>query len=214
MQNIRKRTTPRLRGARLSRSTVRAIPHPPPVDPQVKQSMRLRYSCTTAATNKQILFSNILDGVLIATTATAGYDLFTAVRVKAVEVWAVPSQGSAPTPVRVQFPSLPDGGGLVGDARVFSDTSMGIEPAHVIARPDPKSALGLWNNNGGDVAFLLTCPIGAVIDLLVDLRIDQNTAPVTTAALVSATVGNMYFRGLDGLAVAATTLPADAPLTR
>jgi hypothetical protein len=214
MQNIRKRTAPRLRGARLSRSAVMAIPHPPPVFPQVKQSMRLRFSCTTAATNKQILFLNILDSVLFAATAVVGYDLFTAVRVKAVEVWALPSQGSAPTPVRVQFPALPDGGGLAGDGRVFSDTSMGIEPAHVIARPDPKSALGLWNDSNGTVAFLLTCPIGAVIDVLVDFRIDQNVTPSSTNALVAATVGNMYFRGLDGLAVAATTLPADAPLTR
>lgn len=53
----------------------------------------------------------------------------------------------------------------------------------------------------------ISCPTGSIIDLAVTFKC-RNGAAVTAAtnALVGATVGATYFRGLDGLATAGTQL--------
>jgi hypothetical protein len=191
-----------------------AIPHPPPVSPQVHLHQRLRFTCqTTPSVNQAITNLSLLGAIYVASDAVTGWKLFSAVRLRKVEVWAAPVQGGAPAAVRVQF----DEAGTAepsGSTKVHSDTSMGIEPAHVVCSPDPKSACAFWQGSSGATMFLLTCPVGAVIDLVVDYKRDQTVAPLqVNNALVGATVGQLYYRGLDGLALAGTTLPADAPLT-
>jgi len=188
-----------------------AFSHPPPIDPQLRQEMRLRFTCTTAAVAKVITWQNLLDTIIVATSAITAVDLFDTVKIKKVEVWAVPVQGNAPQAVRVQFGGVQ--GSPSGSGRVFSDTSMGVTPAHVLAVPEKLSTDAMWQLSNAYTAFLLTCPVAAVIDVVVSFRTIQNVAVVAAAVPAAATVGEMYFRGLDGLAAAGTTLPADAPLT-
>lgn len=186
------------------------ISRPPTIDPQLKQTFRLRFSCTTAAVGLQITYRNLLDTIFVASAAAVGWDVFDVVKLKAVEVWAAPVQGGAPTPVRVRFTG---NAGFVGDGHVVADTSMGVQPAHIIARPQKLSLPALWSESNTGVCFELTCPVGAVVDVMLAFRQVDTVAPVATAHVpVVATVGQFYFRGLDGLAVAGTTLPADAPL--
>lgn len=192
--------------------------HPPPINPQIKHSQRMRYFASAAAgvTNQQVTFANILDGIIVATTATAGTKLFDQVRVKAVEVWAAgltPQSGVINLPATVMVTFNGDTTGASGDARVFSDTSMSIEPAHVRAVPSKGSQASQWQANGAGNCFLLTCPSGAVIDVEVEFRNDDS-APTATAALVGATAGEIYYRGLDSVAIATTVLTPVALLTR
>jgi len=166
--------------------------------------------------NKVITFPNLLDTILMATTAIAPFDVYDQVRVEFVEVWAVPVVGGT-AQVAVQFAGASLG--LAGDGRVYSDNSMGIEPAHVKCRPDRLSGAGMWQNGAATAAgipnaFLLTCPVGSVIDVKLSFKTIATQAPVAAgAASVGATVGDIFYRGLDGLAVAGTTLPAVAPVT-
>jgi hypothetical protein len=189
-----------------------AISHPPPINPQLIYSQRFRFSCTTAATNKVITFQDLLDMMGVAVTAILGYELFDQVKLSAVECWAVPILG-ANTQVSVQFAAAQAGG--VGDGRVHSDSSMGIEPAHVLARPNVMSQTAQWQTyQSAGSCFLLTCPVGAVIDVACSFRTLSALAPTPAQnALVGATIGDIYYRGLDGLGAAATTLPAQAPVT-
>jgi len=182
------------------------IAHPPVIQPQLKHRQRLRFTCTTAQNQANISFRNILDGINIATTAATAYQLFDQVKIHAVEVWAAPVQGAAPAVVSVAF-----GGqtlGALGDGRVWGDSSMGVEPAHVRAVPQRQSQAAQWQVSGASVALELTCPVAAVIDVDVSFR----TVPAISPAAVqnvpaAATVGQLYYRGLDGLAAAATQLP-------
>jgi len=179
----------------------RAIAHPPQI-PQlnIAHSVRMRFIAGSAA-NSNITFQNLLDVFLVASGATAVWDVFNAVRIRAVEVWAVPVIGNATT-TEVQF--LGNVAGQYGKPQVFTDTSMGVQPAHVRAVPNRQSSLALWQQSSADVAFNIQCPAGSVIDLELSYigRFGVPFAAQNASAATSA--GAFYVRGFDGLAVATT----------
>jgi len=179
------------------------ISHPPTISNYVvKHSTRLRFTAG-AAIDQAITFADLLDTLLVAKTAVAGSDLFQSVKVRGVEVWASPVLGTATT-VIVGF--LGATSGEVGDQSVHTDTSMGIQPAHVLARPTLRSLASNFQLASAGEAFYLNCPTGSVVD--VELTFNGAFAASVAAqnALVGATAGATYLRGLDGLAVAASKL--------
>jgi len=164
---------------------------------------------SNAAVLALITWENLLDSIGVATTTIAGFQVFDQVRLNAVEVWSTPAIGAAST-VSVQFATAVLG--VQGDGRVHSDTSMSIEPAHIVARPSPLSQTAQWQASSNNAAFTLTCPTGSVVDVTLAFRVLSTRPPTALQnALVAATVGDIFYRGLDGLATAATQLPAQAP---
>jgi hypothetical protein len=181
------------------------IPHPPPLPSYgITRETRMRFQ-STAAASTQITFQNLLDTVLIAVGATVAADFFESVKVKSVEVWAVAALG---TPVTASVIFTGTIVGAQGDQKVHTDTSMGIEPAHVKARPDPLTQVGQFQASSTDNAFLLTVPAGAVIDVSMTFRqpvLGQSVG--SQNGLVGATTGVLYYRGLDGKTTALTNFP-------
>jgi hypothetical protein len=145
--------------------------------------------------------------MLVATTAIAGVQLFQAVRIRKVEMWAIPAQGGLPTSVSVEFSGVT--AGIVGDQLIHTDTSMGVQPAHVSAVPSARSLASDYQVASSATAFQLTVTNAAsvVVDVHFTFRGQLGVAPgAVSQALVGATVGAQYLRGLDGLAIASTTL--------
>jgi len=178
------------------------IPHPPQIgNLAVTHSTKLRFITNAAVAQTPVTFASLLDTLLFAASTTAMYDLFQQVRIRAVELWAVPVVGNA-TSVQVEFTDQTLG--AVGDARVHSDTSMGIQPAHVRARPQARSGTALFQASNPNSAFVLTCPSGTVIDVELSFRGLPHLAKLAQNVGVAATTGAWYFRGLDGLAIATT----------
>jgi hypothetical protein len=201
-RNSRSRTQQKGRGRE-------AQSHPPQTSFQLATSRRLRFSVTTALTEAPITFQNLLDTIAVATSATTAQDLFTHVKVKAVEMWSVPVVGNVAL-VACAFTGI--SAGAAGTGRVISDTSMGIQPAHIIARPERMSQVGQYQPSGAKVAFELTCPVGAIIDLVVSFRNAlDNGATATQNVPVAASGGQLFYRGLDGLAIATTQIPPQVP---
>jgi len=190
-----------------------AFSHPPQIRPQLKHRQRMRFVCITAGT-QQVSFANLLDSMLVATAAVQGYQVFDTVRVEFVEMWACPAASNSPLTVSVEFSAT--AGIAAGDGGVYSDTSVGVTPAHVFAKPDPRANASLWNASGTGIAFTLAnCPINAIVDVGVSFRNNDAAGPsAVSQALVAAQVGQFYYRGLDGQAVAATKFPAQAVLTQ
>ncbi len=180
------------------------ISHPPTIGNQLLTVNKLMRFTASSAFDANITFLDLLDTWLVAATATTGYDLFQAVKVNSVEVWALPTIGQAST-VAVQFGSLSTG--FVGDRSVHTDTSMGIEPAHVIARPNKKSLASQFQVGNNVVAFTLTCPAGSVIDVNLTFKSSLQYSLAAQGSLSGATAGYQYFRGLDGEVKASTVLP-------
>jgi len=119
-----------------------------------------------------------------------------------VEVWCDQTAGNAAT-VQVIFDGV--SAGSVGDQRLHTDTSMGIQPAHVKCRPSPKSLASTFQITSNNTAFYVGCPSGSVVDVeLTFVQSSTLTAVATQNVLVGAVAGAPYWRGLDGLAIATT----------
>ncbi len=186
----------------------REVPYGPSHPPQLngielRHAVTLRY-LTGAAANvyTSITFANLLDTLLVALTAVTAQDLFQTVKIRRVRVWSVPALGTTSS-VSVEFSGVT--AGIVGDQAIHTDTSMGIEPAYVSARPSPKCLAADYQVSSAAVAFILNCPPGSVLDLELSFRSQYATANAAAAvAPVGATPGAQYIRGCDGLATAAS----------
>jgi hypothetical protein len=190
---------------------VQSIPHPPLIQPQIRHHQRLRF-VTNAAVSASITFGNLLDALLVASSATQGYQVFDQVKVKAVECWAIAAIGTSTT-VTVSFPG--NTGGDAGDGRVLADTSVSTEPAHVYAKPAKLSAAAMWQSTASGMnAVSFIGPTGMIVDVEVAYRNTDSAPTVVTNALVAAVTGQFYYRGLDGLPIASTQFVPQATNTR
>lgn len=153
-----------------------------------------------------VTFQNLLDLCLVGTGATTLVNLFFAVKVRNVELWTVPTLGTAAT-VSLTFSGATVGAS--GDQKTHTDTSMGIAPAHVKARPDRLTQAGQYQPTSADVAWLMSIPSGTVVDVSLSLRnpIDGNGPISSQNPGVGVNAGQLYYRGLDGKAIATTQLP-------
>jgi hypothetical protein len=175
--------------------------HPPQINGyEITHDKRLRFTVTAAAAATVITFQNLLDTVLLATTAVAGFDLFDVVRLNHVEVWGQAALGQSST-VGVTFVTV------TGDRSVHTDTSLGVKPAYVKAVPSEKSLASFWQVSAAGNCFAVQCGAGSVIDVSLSFKTASATPTAAQNALVGATVGEIYFRGLDGLASAGTNMP-------
>jgi hypothetical protein len=180
--------------------------HPPPIKPQNSHRQRMRFQCDQSGT-LTVSFTDLLDCLLVATTTTQVFQQYDFVRVRCVEVWCASTTLGVPITVGVQF----NGGssnGLVGDGRQISDTAMGSEPAHVRARPDPRSQAGQWNtNNSTSSAFTVVTPNNSIVDVTCDYMNVVSAPTLAQNVAVGATIGQFYYRGLDAIAFATTKYP-------
>jgi len=178
------------------------ISHPPPIQEYaVRHGTKLRF-VTNAAFQGVITFQNLLDTMLMAATAVLGYDIFLAVKIRAVEVWA---EAVAGTPVTTTVTFSGANVGSLGDQRLHTDSSMGVQPAHLRCAPSPKSLASDFQVSSSATAFTLSCPTGTVIDVdLTFVQATEGTATPAQNALVGAIAGAPYWRGLDGVAAAAS----------
>jgi hypothetical protein len=183
---------------------VQMIPRPPPIsDYTVRHSTRLRFTANTAI-DMAVTFADLLDTILLARTTVLGSDLFFAVKVRFVEVWALSAIGTASN-VSVTYGGV--GVSSIGDQKMHTDSSMGIEPAHVLARPSARSLAATYQVTGSGEAFLINCPTGSVVDVGLSFVGAYGQPVAAQNALVGAGAGAIYLRGLDGLPVASTKLP-------
>jgi hypothetical protein len=167
----------------------------------------MRY-IANAAYSGQITWTNLLDSILFASSATQGYQAFECVKLEEVEVWHCPVASTVST-ITVEFNG--QNAGQIGDQSIHSDSSMGLSPAHVKARPSKRSQASQWQYESGTSAFRLDVPSGAVIDITCSYCGEYNAAYAVANALVAATTGAYYLRGLDGSPVASTVLVPAVP---
>jgi hypothetical protein len=178
-------------------------------------SGRVRYLCVNGSSGigssgTAITASNLLNAYLTALTTTVAGQLFNAFRLRAVEVWCptnVTSGTGSPSTVAVQYNS---GTGIIGaSGQNFSDTSVGVEPAHVYAPTKRGSVAGDWQAGTGTPMFTITCPIGSIVDIHIDYKnvlgaVGGTLSIASGFALPSA----CYFGSLDGIAKASSNFPS------
>ncbi len=181
-------------------------------NPELHQTMRLRFRNNTNSTANLISWTNLLDAVAFATSSTVLYELFDYCRIKMVEMWAVQSNGQVLT-IGVDFGNVLQG--YQGAGNSYEATTMGNAiPAHLVARPDPKSQAAQWHSADSSTAFHIRTSGGSattIVDVALEFRNSQVTNPVVVAGgAAGATTGEFYWRGLDGNPIGST---AWTPLT-
>jgi hypothetical protein len=171
---------------------------PPPFLPTVKTEHKFRFtSGSMTGSNVMITRKQILNLLLMATSATTTVRLFQAVRLKRVRMWSNPTALGQP-PDACQLEWL----GENSPSTVISDSSMGVRPAHVNSLPPPSASNRWWSISGqleSDVLFALTFPANTIVDVTVSARLVEQESPTAGDIPAGASLGQLYGDYLDGI---------------
>ncbi len=174
-----------------------AVPHPPQIRTEIIHRRRLRFVMPAVGVN--ITFQNICDTINVATAATTAYQLFDFVRVIRVEIWC---EGAIGTNATVTLNFSGQTAGITGDQDQWTDTQMGIQPAHVVARPSRRCTASMWQpGSSANNAFGVTATVAGIIDVELEFKISEAYIPQTVQNAPSGlSAGNIYYRSLNGVA--------------
>lgn len=163
-------------------------------------------------------WKNLLDTWVFATTTAVGYDLFDLVRIVKVDARIFSQAGFGGNPgvtasIELAFPGS-NTPGVYGDGAQYEGASAGTtEPAFVSGAPAKLSQAAQFHTSTTDVAFTLDYKGDGAATGIVEVTLEfKNSAELppqqAASGLVPAgVVGQLYFRGLDGLGAAATLWP-------
>jgi hypothetical protein len=177
----------------------RSVMNPPEFDSTIISHHRFRGKFASALASPTLITgTELLQSVLVALTATTTSAIYTAYRIRRVQMWGPPAADLVPVTVTLEFaPSI--GGGAVGQRpRTYSDTSVGAtEVAVVDQKPSPNSAAAMWQSNLGSGltaggALSVSGPANTVIDVVMDLVLQNGDPVLAGPAAVGATAGRIY----------------------
>jgi len=178
----------------------------------VTKPYTLRFAATSGASAipQNITYQNLLDAVCIATTTTNLVQAFQMVKVRAVRVWAQPTTastaGAAPVANKASVEFEGTTVGQMGDGLIAVNLSMGVEPAFVQLIAPKTAQCSQWQVSANTVAFRILCPPGGIVDVDLTFRNTYGSAQNTQSTGAGLSAGSWYFRGLDGISAASTTL--------
>jgi hypothetical protein len=170
------------------------LAHPPQLNANIELKHQYRFVSSSGAS------TTITDSLLLtaagvsAATAILGYPIARAVKVNRIEMFSPPASQGAAVTCSVLFPAS----AANPMPREVSDTSVSVAvPAHVVAVPPPLSLPSFWQSGTGANLFTLVAPPGSIIDVWLSLVLNDNSVPPTSAVLVGANVGSLYYCSLD-----------------
>jgi hypothetical protein len=164
-------------------------------------TQRLRFTPTSNLSNYPVSGTNMLQSLgILATSSSLGYALFGSFRIKEVEMWTcqIPTSGSPLATCAVSFPL----GSTFASNKEFSDSSLSSAiPAHIRVKPPGDEYAAFWQTYSSSTAFMaFSCTQNTIIDIVFECVLRDGSASVpSSSALISATVGAIYYGPLDGL---------------
>jgi len=148
---------------------------------------------------------NLLNLLVVATSATASFRIWGAVRLKEIEMWSAGALGTTGA-------SLPQN--LIGvewfgttnsymNSVKVTDSSMGIKPAYLRVKPPKESSSDFWISQGGQsdtttTLFAINGSIGAVVDVTMLVVLVDDEAASAGPTTTGMTAGTVYWGYLDG----------------
>jgi hypothetical protein len=174
------------------------LSHPPEYVATVRFPHRFRFQTSTGGATASIIRAELLNQILVATTTTTWGRVMSAVKLNKVEIWGFAGIGTTGVPALASVEFL----GLQGPSTVFSDVQIGMQPAHVVAQPPPDSLNRFWSNSGQnetDALFTIVAPADSIVDVHLDCVLQDGETAVTGGGIAGATVGQVYYSGLDSI---------------
>lgn len=200
---MNRRALPKLRNGTSPSSS-----HPDAFQAAVVVTKTLRFQ-SNAAFNTTFQANNWLDLLCMADTAVTAQRLFSSMKVHSIKMWGPMASTLVPVSVSCEFHT----DAIVGVGapnKITSDTSMGSNScAYLHCGPPANSLAAMWQSRAANQPLVtLTGPVNTVIDVSLSLCLQNGEAALAVAnALVGATVGTVYCRGLDAIAAAGTVFP-------
>jgi hypothetical protein len=193
-QQMVRRRAPQNRRRGNGTANAGALSHPPQIRPAISGSKTFRFQGQSSQTNQAITQANLLDMLVMALSSTTTALLFNSVRLRKVEMWVAPAQGSGGA-------VLACAGTVAGPTNRKSDASMGVTPAHVKWNPAPNSISDLWYEAGSasQSLFTLTYVADAIVDVTIDYIIACDDTAIAGPVPAGATPGTIYGVSLDGI---------------
>lgn len=158
-----------------------------------------RFTNASVVTRLSLTFQGLLDMMCVATSATAAYRLFGAIRLRRIRIWSAASSGTAPT--TISFQKFSQSSGTGADSKLFTDTVLGTAAtAFIEVKFNDSEAVGQWQGHASTLNYgSITLPQGSIVDVTFNaIMIEDNlsTSPVA-GAVAAATTGQTYVRSLD-----------------
>lgn len=194
MKRQTSKTNRRAGGARNGGGTA----FPGPLSATVQVDKVIRFKAATAMSAAVVAITDLLDLFCVATSATAAYQLPSAVKLRRIEMWAPPASDSSSVVLSIE--DVVSASGVGGPSRIKEDVSMGAtRPAHVTWKPAPGSTQSMWGSTVVSGALVeITGPAGTVIDVHLSWVLQDGESPLTVSGVVAgATVGRVYIRSLN-----------------
>jgi hypothetical protein len=180
----------------MGKSNARGVPRPPQINNlNPASSFRIRYNMGSGTVS--INPNNILASVgNIATGMNTLYSFWGSVKISSIEMWC-PSVNNATTECSVEWIAS-----LYGKTKTVQDASNSVTyPAHIKTVPPKETLASFWQSTSTDDFFnISTSASNTIVDLTVSLTMGDNFLNnFVTTTIGAATVGNIYYLGLDGL---------------
>lgn len=146
--------------------------------------------------------------VITTVVNTTGTQLFESVRVKSIKIWAwARMSGGTITPVSCSVTAEGAALGALGNHKTLSDSTQSTEiPAYVNFVFDDTFQAGQWQTGdtslGSNSLFTLVVPVGAVIDIVLDVKATRNIRTTANTVTLSglAALTDYFYLSLDNTA--------------
>jgi hypothetical protein len=181
----------------------------PVIDASPVLYFKMRYTLTGGGGSFAITRADLLSRLVMATGATVAYRLFSAVKIKEVELFGDPNAGQSS--VEIQWQSE------YGPTKVVTDVSTSTAyPARLSSKPPMNSLASFWSTTGSNESTVLfrlnTTATGMIIDLTFTAVLGNAHLGETVATAITisgGTAGNVGSPSLDHSS-GSPTLPAFA----
>jgi hypothetical protein len=168
--------------------------NPPQLKSNIVLNHTFRYKCTnaaaTAVTANGLLCSA---GGICTVSNTTIVSYFYAVRIKRIKIWTVTATAGTAATCSVEWQGQTNTPNME-----VSDTSINTAvPARLNAVPPRNSLASFWGNSITGQLCILTCPVGSIVDILLELIACDGEANYSYTTIATGTVGQVYYVALD-----------------
>jgi hypothetical protein len=194
-----KRNKQRNRNRRPGRNSGRRGRNLPSFVPTVCTSHTFRFQSAARSGTVTITRGNLLNLLVVATSAVTTARILEAVRLKRVRMVCQPAAlGGSTAATEITLEWL----GENSPSTIIDDQAVGVQPAIIDSTPPASASNRWWCMSGtqeADNMFALTFEVGTVVDVTLELRFVDNETPTAGDVPVGATLGRMYGDYLDGI---------------
>jgi hypothetical protein len=178
--------------------TKAALTRPLPFASTKKISGRARYIVPSAINiGTPVTRGNMLNMLIMNTGgSTTNYRILNAIRLKSISVWSAETTSGSVSTIDVEWLSN------YGPSTVVSDTSVSlIMPAYITSSPPKDSLAQFWSLSGineSESLYLLSAPVGSVIDITYEAILFNGETPVAVTTTNAGVLGTVYETNLLG----------------